>query len=486
MNKAFSLKDIVLKSAFVLSILLISAFMVSCSPTDNELEGKEPQNIVDVGQGQDKEDKENTEEAEETEDEEIIYIVENPLMTYMKEDGLYFSYLDDGGETRMHEGEDISNPRISPDGNYLVYTVEDDLYVYNLEVKDYVMIEEEIVSYAFADEHTLIYSASNKGLSKFDLITGDKIHQADDNIYENLTYAKDKVVYGKRVLEWSDNLGEYATNVGIVKIDGTNLGTELVVEGIKSSDDEIGYDPTIFQISKDGRYIYISEKFASGSMSADFGSIGVYDSESKEHTAFEDIYEDKDWLDDDLVVLPQLSNLAINPQKGNVISVIKGGGREMIVDKEVVILDIQEDNSFELVRFIDEDLVAMTPRFTLDGKKLLYSATLNLESSNPVDYKGDVFADWFIQAHNIYEYDIESSKIEKLTEETSFDIMPISMGDSIIFFRAQDGIPLYYSLIKLTNGKEEILLEDVIFKEQFYGNIQTETSMDLLLNSKKF
>ena len=253
LNKAFNLKDIVSKSAFVFIILLISVLMIGCSQEDKIKEDK-PQGVVDIG----KEDIDN-EEPEEIEDEEIVYIVENPLITYMKEDGLYFSYLDLGGETRIHEGADINNPKISPDGNYIVYTFEDDLYVFNLEVKDYAMIEEEIVSYAFADEHTLVYSANNKGLTKFDLIRGDKIHEIDDNIYENLTYAKDNIIYGKRILEWSDNQGEYSTNVGIVQIDVSNLETELVLAGIKSTEDQLGYDPTIFQISKDGRYIYLME-----------------------------------------------------------------------------------------------------------------------------------------------------------------------------------------------------------------------------------
>ena len=481
MNKTFNLKDIVLKSVLLLILLLIAIFLISCSPMD-DIQEKDHQNLVDVGKEEVKDTDEN-EEPEEAKDEEIIYIVENPLITYMKEDGLYYSYLDDGGETIIHEGEDINNPRISPDGNYIVYTFEGDLYVYNLEVNDYALAEEEIVSYAFSDEHTLIFSSTNKGLTKFDLIDGKMTHEVDDNIYENLTYAKDNLIYGKRILEWSDDKGEYATNVGIVQIDGTNLKTELMVEGIKSSEDEVGYDPTIFQISKDGRYIYLMEKFASGSMSADFGSLGVYDSESKKHTAFEDIYEDKDWLDDNLIVLPQDNNLAINPQKGNVISVIKGGGREMLREKEVIILDIQDDKSFKIVRFMDKNLVAKTPSFSLDGEKLFFSATDRMEG---VLGANDEFQDWFLQSHNIYEYSMETAKVSKLTEETSFDIMPISMGDNIVFLRAQDNIPEYYSLMRLINGQEEILLEDIKVKDQFYGNIQTGTSMDLLLNSKKF
>ncbi len=358
--------------------------------------------------------------------------------------------------------------------------------MYNMEVKDYGMVEEFIVSYAFSDELSLIYSdTNNKGLTKFDLITGDKLYVEDDNLYEDLTYGKENLLYGKRILEWADNMGMYTTNVGIVEIDGTNLDTELVVVGIKSSEDEIGYDPTIWNISKDGRYIYIMEKFQSGSMSADFGSLGVYDSLDKKHTAFEDIYENKDWGGNDLVVLPRPNNLAINPQNGNMVSVIMGGAREMIYDKDVVLLDIEDDKSYKIVSVLEEDFVAMTPSFSLDGKKLLYSATEAIDEPNMGDYDNE-FEKWFLQSHNIYEYDIENGEAVKLTEETSFDFMPISMGDSILYFKAQDNVPEYFSLIQITNGREEILLEDILFKDQFYGSIQTKTSMDILLNSKGY
>ena len=484
MNKVYSIKNIVSKVAFVLGILLISIFLISCSPEDKDIGNDQPQNLVDLGNQEDKEEPENK-EGQVVEEEPIQYIVENPLMTYIKEDGLYFSYLDSVEETRMHEGGDFRNPRISPDGNFIVYTFEDDLYAYNLEVKDYALIQEDIVSYAFADEVTLIYSGSNKGLTKFNLLDGDKTHEADDNIYENLTYAKKNLLYGKRVLEWSDNQGQYASNVGIVEINTDSLEIKLVIEAIRDSEEELGYDPTIFNISKDGRYLYIMEKFQSGSMSADFGSLGVYDTELKEHTKFEDIYEDKAWESDELIVLPRQNNLTINPQKGNIVSVIKGGGREMFYDKEVVILDIEEDMSYKFIRFMDEGLVAMTPSFSLDGKKLYYSATQALNASDYVDNNNE-FETWFAQSHNIYEYDMETNKIEKLTHESSIDITPISMGDYIIFLKAQDYVPEYFSLIKMTDGEEEILLEDLVFIDGFYGNIHTGTSMDILLNSKRY
>lgn len=55
-------------------------------------------------------------------------------------------------------------------------------------------------------------------------------------------------------------------------------------------------------------------------------------------------------------------------------------GREMILDKEALLLDINKDKTFKTINFMDKTLVAMTPSFTLDGEKLLYSATIGINN----------------------------------------------------------------------------------------------------------
>lgn len=158
----------------------------------------------------------------------------------------------------------------------------------------------------------------------------------------------------------------------------------------------------------------------------------------------------------------------------------------MLREKEVVILDIEEDKSFELVRFMDENLVAKTPTFSLDGKKLYFSATEGMEPGVGNDNE---FENWFAQYHNIYEYDLESAEVRKLTEETSFDILPINLGETVLYFRSQDNELDKFSLLKLNNelkGIDDMLIEDIVFKDKFYGNIHPATSMDILLHSKKF
>lgn len=73
----------------------------------------------------------------------------------------------------------------------------------------------------------------------------------------------------------------------------------------------------------------------------------------------------------------------------------------------------------------------------------------------------------------------------KITEGNSFDFMPISISKDSILFSRYKRDKYYFTLIKITDGKEEVVADNIIFKDQFYGNIQTQTSMDILYNDSK-
>lgn len=132
---------------------------------------------------------------------------------------------------------------------------------------------------------------------------------------------------------------------------------------------------------------------------------------------------------------------------------------------------------------MEQDFVAMTPSFTKDGEKLLYSATEAMDESMSFNYS-KAFEDWKNKAHHIYDYDLKTGQRRTLTEGDHFDFMPISISKEEMVFARYQGNG-YYSLIKLANGKEEILAECILFDyeygEGFYGHFETEKGMDLYL-----
>ncbi len=421
--------------------------------------------------------------------------VNNSLVTFLKEDGLYFTYLDGGEEIKIHEGDSFEFPLVSKSGNYIAYTQNGSLYIYDIKNGEYEKVADEInhyyIAYDWVDDENIVYATKNSGFAMFNASTKETKVHSDEHYYDSFKAAGKNIVYARSERRWATEEGNFGATDGVVEInlneydsENKTFSTDIIIEGRRTTDEMIGYVPIVWNISGDGKYIYIMEKPESGSLSADGIGIGIYDVDEKTHTEFMDIG-----------ALRYKTNLAINPKNNNLIGLIEGGGREMIENKEAILLNINEDKTYETINFMDRDLVAMTPSFTLDGEKLLYSATKNLKGISITDLNdiyGNIYAGiydvWENQPHNIYEYDLKTSEVKKVTDGKHFDFMPMSISKDEILFIRYKGDDLY-SLIKLANGEESIIVDDIIFSGGsdgyvfgYYGNIYTEQGMDIFVN----
>ncbi len=411
------------------------------------------------------------------------------FVVYIKEDGLYYSYLSGEEEVKIHDGNSFEYPLISNNGNHIAYTKEDSLYIYSLKDESYEIIDDGIDhyyrSYDWSDDTSLIYGSVEKpGFKVLNVLSKERTEHLDEYYYAGLMSSKENMVYSSKINRWTTEEGDFITNDSIVEINLNNydenkkqFATNIIVEGRKSTDDTIGYNPVVWDVSADGRYIYIMEKPASGSLSSDAIGIGIYDVKEKTHTKFADID-----------TLSYKNHLAINPS-ADMIGLIEGAGRDMFENKKVILLNINKDKSYDSINISDKDLVAMTPSFTLDGKKLLYSAAEAISPNNITDYN-QIYNEWEKQPYSIYEYDLGSSRVRKITEGNDFDFMPMSISDGEILFSRYKGND-YYSLIKLSNGKENIVSDDIMFsggKDNhpfgYYGHIHTEMGMDIFINKE--
>ncbi|WIV12899.1 M56 family metallopeptidase [Proteiniborus sp. MB09-C3] len=411
------------------------------------------------------------------------------FVVFIKEDGLYYSYLSGENETKIHDGNNFEYPLISSGGNYIAYTKEDSFFIYSVKDESYEKIDDGIEhyyrSYDWIDDTSIIYGSGGKsGFTVLNVLSKERRSHLDEYYYTGLMSSKNDMVYGRKASRWTTAEGDFMANDGIVEISLNNydenkkqFSTNIIVEGKKSTDETIGYNPVVWDISADGRYVYIMEKPASGSLSSDGIGIGIYDVKEKTHTEITGIDTSS-----------YKNHLAINTNN-NTIGLIEGTSRDMIENKKVMLLDIYKDKSYGIISITDEDFVAMTPRFTLDGKKLLYSATEAVDPKMITDYN-QAYKDWQNQPHNIYEYDLKSSQVRKITEGNDFDFMPISISNNEILFIRYKGND-YYSLMKLVNGKENIMVDNIMFSGgkdnypfRFYGHIQTEKGMDIFINKE--
>lgn len=398
---------------------------------------------------------------------------EKSFVVYTKEDGLYYSYLDMQAEIKIDDGDDFFCPLISKGGNYIAYTKNNSLYIYSLRDSSLEKVDDDIVhhftSYDWIDDRSIVYGSQERyGFILYNVITKEKTPHLEDAYYTALVASDQKKVYASK----SRSENGLMIYEGIVEIDLNQYSkdkqqffTDTIIKSKESTKDGLDSYPVVWNHSQDGRYLYIMVIPASASLSSDGITFAVYDSEEKTYKEYPEIE-----------TLAYKNHLAVRPF-ANMVGLIEGAGREMSRNKKVKIFNI----SGGTVDITDEDFVAMTPSFTLDGKKILYSA------ADTKDFNDIIFNNK-IPAFNIYEYDLKSSIIQRLTEGNHFDFLPMDLSNQqILFIRYKDNG--YFSLIKLSDGQEEIFADNIVFadaKESFgyYGHISTEMSLDIYISNR--
>ncbi|MDO4719146.1 MAG: M56 family metallopeptidase [Peptostreptococcaceae bacterium] len=450
------------------------------------------------------------------------------FVVYAKEDGLYYSYLNQylnaGREVRIQEGEDFFAPLVSESGRYIAYRKDKTLFLYDIDRARYEEMgrKEQVFDnfYSWWGDK-LIYADDAPGVCICDPKSGESIRYLDQEAvdgagakvglqkqeadagssgrdekkvqveakeqevsayvyeYDNFKVSGKGKLYARCHKSRETSQGRFSSNEGIVEIDLRSLERgrfeiRTVVEGSLPKGSEFGYNPTLSKISEDGRYVFIKEKFASGSMSADFAGLGVYDAQKEKHRDFTGLFEKEEQdLSGDLTVLPYDDNIVPHPKDSRILGLIRGGYRELFIEKEAVLMKMREDGSYELIRFMEEDQVAMTPSFTRDGEKLLYSVTQKGATESAEEYQ-ETNDNWDKQPHHICEYELKTGNIRQITEGKDFDYMPLSLSkDEILVLRVTDTdrTERKASLIRIKEGEERIFAQDVIADNYPSGRI---------------
>lgn len=170
----------------------------------------------------------------------------------------------------------------------------------------------------------------------------------------------------------------------------------------------------------------------------------------------------------------------------------------MYQNKTAGILDI-EANTFTALQ--PEGLVAMTPLWLRDGRRILYSATeeLDLRSYLEGDTMLNLWSKWYGQPHNLYQADTKTGKFQKLTDSPDFDFAPTELANGdIVFIRRKSGGFIHitagqsssyedqgeYGLWVLRDGTEELLcsgigMQNTYASPGFYGHEATERIFDI-------
>lgn len=413
-------------------------------------------------------------------------------VAYVGTDGLYYLNLKTNASEKFDNSDKIRHPILSPNGLYIAYCKEDNLFICDIKKKTPVMISEKVNSFAWDSNNNLIFSPdyhAGYGLySYYPSTKQQKTIKADSYAYSDICCDGLGNAYVTRNTIQHINGATYCYNNGVYCINVKTGYEKLIVAGISAaSEQSIGFNPSVAKISQDSQYVYIWERPSSSSFSADGGSLGVYDAVNNDYQG-DPNYRDKNNLDKPLaqIILQYQDNLSISPTEPGLIAMNIGSGREMIYTKKAGVAHIL-DKSF--LPFTDDDIVTMTPSFSLDGKTVYFSAAKDMTQAieeNPAFGDDMLLWDaWNALPHRIYGADVKTGRLTQITNTTNFDFLPMELSDGdLLFVRVENGS---YHLYRKNQEGETCLAEDLNFTGEyvdsgFYGHHKSEEILDLYLS----
>lgn len=375
----------------------------------------------------------------------------------------------------------FKNPSISPDGVNVAYTKDENLYIAEIDLikgqKKPIKVADKVVSYAWGKDTDLAYGTQKGGLNGFNLKTQkSSIYIKSEEYYEDMVSDKKGNIYGEVYRHYTKDDGQYIEPKGLIRYD-LDLAKESLIVKSKPWNNEtgdMGLAPRAAGVSKDGAYVYIWCRVRSGSTNADGVPFGVYDVKNNKFTPFSN---------EQVYALAYKDNLAINPIDGKMPVVNNGGVRDMNVNKTIGTVDVTNgifnpilpENMISTTKdpynIMAKGMVTMTPSFSPDGKKVIYSAS---NASSDAEQ-------WLKAPHNIYTVDLKTKNVEKITKGNNFDFAPnyISKGSGIVFARKTGENMI--SLFRLKGNKEECIAKAIKLDEYswYYGHCKLEESLDI-------
>lgn len=133
--------------------------------------------------------------------------INNSFVVYIKDDGLYFTYLNDGEEIKIHDGDNFEFPLASESGNYIAYTNKGSLYIYDVKDGKYEKIADEInhyyIAYDWIDDNTIVYATKDPGFTTFNVSTKERKEHLDEYYYDSFKASNKNIVYAGRERRWN-------------------------------------------------------------------------------------------------------------------------------------------------------------------------------------------------------------------------------------------------------------------------------------------
>lgn len=353
--------------------------------------------------------------------------------------------------------------------NLIIYDIQKDSKksVYTKNINEFVWSNDKIV-----------FTVDNqKGFNIYDIETGKISHIDSKFEYYTLTSGKDDIIYASA----------YGKDGGIFEIKTSAKSTKRIIEN--KDFEQSSYSPQVLKYDPSENRLFIIERAASGSLSSDLVGLGIYDVTTKKH---EDLIQMKKNLEKSGMSTENRKIEGIKGLEGMLkykenmdfaystpmIAINQGEGRDMLVNKKVVIYDIK---SKKATRISPENMVTQTPSLSFEGGYVYYSAQKEIEN-----FSDDSYKNMYKNKSAIYRYNIRDRKTDLLTKDDSFNIAPLSIGSGkLVFLRINKDSKIFEnvkaSLILSENGKEQKIADNILLYDaknkvgtSYYGYVSNE------------
>ena len=265
------------------------------------------------------------------------------------------------------------------------------------------------------------------------------------------------------------------------------ISTKRIIEN--KNFEQSSYSPQVLKYDLNENRLFIIERAASGSLSSDLVGLGIYDVTTKKH---EDLIQMKKNLEKSGMSTENKKIEGIKGLEGMlkykenmdfayftpIIAINQGEGRDMLVNKKVVLYDIK---SKKATRISPENMVTQTPSLSFEGGYVYYSAQKEI-----VNFSDDSYKNMYKNKSSIYRYNVRDRKTDLLTKDDNFNIAPLSIGSGkLVFLRINKDSKIFEnvkaSLILLENDKEHKIADNILLYDaknkvgtSYYGYVSNE------------
>ena len=403
-------------------------------------------------------------------------------IAYIKDGNLCVQDIQAGSKLKICKigSKTLQKPIISRNKKKVAVKDKNNLIIYDIQKDTKKSVYAKNINEFVWSNDKIVFTVDNqKGFNIYDIKSG-KISHIDSNLeYYTLTSGKDDIIYASA----------YGKDGGIFEIKTTpkKISTKRIIEN--KNFEQSSYSPQVLKYDLNENRLFIIERAASGSLSSDLVGLGIYDVTTKKH---EDLIQMKKNLEKSGTSTENKKIEGIKGLEGMlkykenmdfayftpIIAINQGEGRDMLVNKKVVLYDIK---SKKATRISPENMVTQTPSLSFEGGYVYYSAQKEI-----VNFSDDSYKNMYKNKSSIYRYNVRDRKTDLLTKDDNFNIAPLSIGSGkLVFLRINKDSKIFEnvkaSLILLENDKEHKIADNILLYDaknkvgtSYYGYVSNE------------